>query len=166
MNRVTIIGNLGRDPETRSFSNGGSVTNFSVAVTEKWKDRSGETQERTEWIRCACFVEKLGEFIANNARKGTQVFVEGKLETRKWQDKDGKDQYSTEVVLRPFSSTFKILKGWANEDEDRGGRSERRSGSHSWDSGRRESASTGSGGGRPHSSQKAPPLDDDSDIPF
>ena len=97
VNKVIIIGNLGRDPETRYMPDGGAVTNVSVATTEKWKEKSGEPQEKTEWHRVA-FFGKLAEIAGEYLKKGSQVYVEGRLQTRKWQDKDGQDKYSTEIV--------------------------------------------------------------------
>src|SRR6202521_3400526 len=97
VNKVILIGNLGRDPETRYMPDGGAVTNVSVATTEKWKDKSGEPQEKTEWHRVA-FFGKLAEIAGEYLKKGSQVYVEGRLQTRKWQDKDGQDKYTTEVV--------------------------------------------------------------------
>ncbi len=97
VNKVIIIGNLGRDPETRYMPDGGAITNVSVATTEKWKDKNGEMQEKTEWHRVA-FFGKLAEIAGEYLKKGSQVYVEGRLQTRKWQDKDGQDKYTTEIV--------------------------------------------------------------------
>lgn len=97
LNKVMIIGRLGRDPETRYMPSGKAVTNFSVATSERWK-KDGEKQERTEWHNVVAF-DKLAEICAEYLRKGSQVYVEGKLQTRKWQDKEGKDRYSTEVII-------------------------------------------------------------------
>ena len=97
VNKVIIIGNLGRDPETRYMPDGGAITNISVATTDKWKDKNGEMQEKTEWHRVA-FFGKLAEIAGEYLKKGSQVYVEGRLQTRKWQDKDGNDKYSTEIV--------------------------------------------------------------------
>jgi single-strand DNA-binding protein len=97
VNKVIIIGNLGRDPETRYMPDGGAITNISVATTDKWKDKSGEMQEKTEWHRVA-FFGKLAEIAGEYLKKGSQVYVEGRLQTRKWQDKDGQDKYTTEIV--------------------------------------------------------------------
>jgi single-strand DNA-binding protein len=97
VNKVIIIGNLGRDPETRYMPDGGAVCNISVATTDKWKDKNGEMQEKTEWHRVA-FFGKLAEIAGEYLKKGSQVYVEGRLQTRKWQDKDGQDKYSTEIV--------------------------------------------------------------------
>jgi single-strand DNA-binding protein len=97
INKVIIIGNLGRDPETRYMPDGGAITNISVATTDKWKDKNGEMQEKTEWHRVA-FFGKLAEIAGEYLKKGSQVYVEGRLQTRKWQDKDGADKYTTEIV--------------------------------------------------------------------
>ena len=97
VNKVIIIGNLGRDPETRYMPDGGAITNISVATTDKWKDKQGEMQEKTEWHRVA-FFGKLAEIAGEYLKKGSQVYVEGRLQTRKWQDKDGQDKYTTEIV--------------------------------------------------------------------
>jgi len=97
VNKVILIGNLGRDPETRYMPDGGAVTNVSIATTESWKDKNGEKQEKTEWHRVA-FFGKLAEIAGEYLKKGSQVYVEGRLQTRKWQDKDGQDKYTTEIV--------------------------------------------------------------------
>ena len=97
VNKVIIVGNLGRDPETRYMPDGGAITNISVATTDKWKDKNGEMQEKTEWHRVA-FFGKLAEIAGEYLKKGSQVYVEGRLQTRKWQDKDGQDKYTTEIV--------------------------------------------------------------------
>ena len=97
VNKVILIGNLGRDPETRYMPDGGAITNISVATTDKWKDKNGEPQEKTEWHRVA-FFGKLAEIAGEYLKKGSQVYVEGRLQTRKWQDKDGQDKYTTEIV--------------------------------------------------------------------
>ena len=97
VNKVILVGNLGRDPETRYTTSGEAVTNVSIATTDTWKDKSGEKQERTEWHRVA-FFGKLAEIAGEYLKKGSQVYVEGRLQTRKWQDKDGQDKYTTEIV--------------------------------------------------------------------
>jgi single-strand DNA-binding protein len=100
VNKVIVVGNLGQDPETRMMPNGGSVTNISVATSEKWKDKNtGQQEERTEWHRIV-FFNRLAEVVAQYLRKGSKVYVEGQLRTRKWQDKDGNDRYSTEIVAK------------------------------------------------------------------
>jgi|SRR5688572_31313631 single-strand DNA-binding protein len=97
VNKVILIGNLGRDPETRYMPDGGAITNISVATTDTWKDKQGEKQEKTEWHRVA-FFGRLAEIAGEYLKKGSQVYVEGRLQTRKWQDKDGNDKYTTEIV--------------------------------------------------------------------
>lgn len=109
---MILIGNLGRDPETRTFQNGGKVCNLRIATSETWKDRNtGERRERTEWHSVAIFSEPLARVAEQYLRKGSKVYIEGKLETRKWQDQNGQDRYSTEVVLRPYQSELTMLDG-------------------------------------------------------
>jgi len=110
VNKVILIGNLGRDPEVRTFQNGGKVCNLRIATSETWKDKqSGERRERTEWHSVAIFNENLARLAEQYLRKGSKVYVEGKLETRKWQDQSGQDRYSTEVVLRPYGGELTFL---------------------------------------------------------
>ena len=112
VNKVILVGNLGRDPEVRSLQTGGKVVNLSVATSETWRDRnSGERQERTEWHRVVIFNEKLAEVAEKYLRKGAKVYVEGQLQTRKWQDQSGQDRYSTEVVLQRFRGELTMLDG-------------------------------------------------------
>ena len=112
VNKVILIGNLGRDPEVRTFQNGGKVCNFSIATSETWKDRnSGERQERTNWHNIAIFNENLAQIAEQYLRKGSKVYIEGQLETRKWQDQAGNDRYTTEVVLRNFRGELTLLDG-------------------------------------------------------
>ena len=112
VNKVIILGNLGRDPEVRTFQNGGKVCNLRIATSETWKDRNtGERKERTEWHSVAIFSEPLARVAEQYLRKGSKVYLEGQLETRKWQDQSGQDKYSTEVVLRPYTSTLTMLDG-------------------------------------------------------
>ncbi len=112
VNKVILIGNLGRDPEVRTFQNGGKVVNLRIATSETWKDRnSGERKERTEWHSVAIFNEPLGRVAEQYLRKGSKVYLEGQLETRKWQDQSGQDKYSTEVVLRPYTGNLTMLDG-------------------------------------------------------
>ena len=112
VNKVIILGNLGRDPEIRTFQNGGKVCNLRIATSETWKDKaSGERKERTEWHSVAIFSEPLARVAEQYLRKGSKVYIEGQLETRKWQDQSGQEKYSTEVVLRPFNSTLVMLDG-------------------------------------------------------
>ena len=109
VNKVTLIGNLGQDPEARSLNSGGEVVNLNVATSENWKDRDGNRQERTEWHRVVIFNENLGRVAKQYLRKGSKVYLEGQLQTRKWQDNDGKDRYSTEVVLQRFRGELVLL---------------------------------------------------------
>lgn len=110
LNKVQIIGNLGADPEVRTFQNGGKVCNLRVACSESWKDKNtGEKQERTEWVSVAIFNDGLAGVAERYLRKGSKVYVEGKLQTRKWQDQSGADRYSTEVVLQGFGGALILL---------------------------------------------------------
>ena len=112
VNKVILVGNLGRDPEIRSFQSGGKVVNLRIATSETWKDKAtGERKERTEWHSVAIFNEPVGKIAEQYLRKGSKVYIEGQLETRKWQDQAGADKYSTEVVLRPFSGSLTLLDG-------------------------------------------------------
>ena len=112
VNKVILIGNLGRDPEVRSFQNGGKVVNLRIATSETWRDRNtGERKERTEWHSVAIFNEALGKIAEQYLRKGSTVYIEGQLETRKWQDQSGQDKYTTEIVLRPYSGNLTLLGG-------------------------------------------------------
>jgi single-strand DNA-binding protein len=112
VNKVILIGNLGRDPETRSFPNGGKVVNLRIATSERWRDRNtGESKERTEWHSVAIFNENLGRIAEQYLRKGSKVYLEGQLETRKWQDQSGQDRYTTEVVLRQYRGELTLLDG-------------------------------------------------------
>jgi single-strand DNA-binding protein len=112
VNKVILIGNLGRDPEVRSFPNGGKVCNLRIATSETWKDRNtGERREKTEWHSVAIFSEPLARIAEQYLRKGSKVYIEGQLETRKWQDQSGQDRYSTEVVLRPYRGELTMLDG-------------------------------------------------------
>lgn len=112
VNKVILVGNLGRDPEVRSFQNGGKVCNLRIATSETWKDRNtGERRERTEWHSVAIFSEGLVRVAEQYLRKGSKVYIEGQLQTRKWQDQSGQDRYSTEVVLQGFGATLTMLDG-------------------------------------------------------
>ena len=110
VNKVIIMGNLGRDPEVRTFQNGGKVCNLRIATSETWRDKSsGERKERTEWHSVSILSEPLAKIAEQYLRKGSKVYIEGQLETRKWQDQSGQDRYSTEVVLRPYKSELTLL---------------------------------------------------------
>ena len=109
VNKVILVGNLGDDPEARSLNNGGEVVNLRVATSESWKDRDGNRQERTEWHRVVIFNENLGRVAKSYLKKGSKVYLEGQIQTRKWQDQSGADRYSTEVVLQRFRGELVLL---------------------------------------------------------
>ncbi len=157
VNKVILIGNLGRDPEVRTMQSGGRVCNLSVATSESWRDKSsGERKERTEWHRVVVFNDNLVKLCESYLRKGSKVYIEGQLETRKWQDQSGQEKYSTEVVLRPFRGEITMLDTRAGGGGDSGGDGGGFGGGDVGSSG-------GSGGGR----GSAPARGDlDDDIPF
>jgi len=137
VNKVILVGNLGRDPEVRSMQNGGRVCNLSIATSERWKDRaSGEPQERTEWHRVVIFDDRLVDVAERYLKKGAKVYLEGELQTRKWQDQQGQERYTTEIVLRRFRGQLTML-------DSRGGGGYPESGG---DFGQPASASAGMGG--------------------
>ena len=112
VNKVILVGNLGADPEIKRTQDGRPIANLSVATSETWRDRNtGERKEKTEWHRVVIFSEGLCKIAEQYLKKGSKVYLEGQLQTRKWQDKDGKDRYSTEVVLQNFNSTLTMLDG-------------------------------------------------------
>jgi single-strand DNA-binding protein len=112
VNKVILVGNLGRDPEIKQLPSGASIANLSVATSETWRDKaSGERKEKTEWHRVVVFNEGLVRICEQYLKKGSKIYLEGQLETRKWQDKDGNDKYSTEVVLRNFNASLTMLDG-------------------------------------------------------
>ena len=155
VNKVILVGNLGKDPEVRTFANGGRVCNFSIATSESWKDKaSGERKERTEWHRISILNDALVGIAEKYLKKGAKVYVEGQLETRKWQDKDGQEKYTTEVVLRPFRGELTML-----DSKGGGGMSEA---ANDFDSGS-PAASSASSGGSFAASGKG---DMDDEIPF
>ena len=163
VNKVILIGNLGADPETRFMPSGGAVTNVRLATSETWKDKqSGQMQERTEWHRVV-FFNKLGEIAGEYLKKGSKVYIEGKLQTRKWQDRDGNDKYTTEVVLQGFGGTLTLLDsrsgGSGGGQGGGGGYNQDRGGYGNMDQG---------GGSRSASMQEGPAenFDLDDDIPF
>ena len=125
VNKVTILGNIGRDPEVRTFQNGGKICNLRVATSETWRDKqSGDRKERVEWHSVSIMVEGLVKVAEQYLRKGSKVYIEGQLETRKWQDQSGADRYSTEIVLRPFNSELVFLdkrdsEGGSRDDQNK-----------------------------------------------
>ncbi|MDN4501926.1 single-stranded DNA-binding protein [Alteromonadaceae bacterium BrNp21-10] len=120
INKVILVGNLGQDPEVRYTPNGKAVANLTLATSESWKDQGGQIQEKTEWHRVSMF-GKLAEIAGEYLKKGSQVYVEGKLQTRKWQDKDGQDRYTTEIVLDPFNGVMQMLGGGSGGGRGAGG---------------------------------------------
>ena len=162
VNKVILVGRLGRDPEVRHFQTGGKVVNLRVATSERYKDRDGNQQERTEWHSVAIFNEVLADVADRYLQKGSEVYLEGKLETRKWTDKEGVEKYTTEVVLRPFGSALQMLGGRGNGGGgDREGRADERPQERS--APREGNARGGSPGHRPAAGQHH--IDPD-DIPF
>ena len=170
VNKVILVGNLGADPEVRSFQNGGKVCNLRIATSESWKDRnSGEKKERTEWHTVAIFSEGLAGVAERFLRKGSKVYIEGQLRTRKWQDKDGNDRYSTEVVLQGPGSVLTMLDGAPGGGQGGGGRSSG-GGGDSWSGGGYDDDFGGgrSSGGGSRGGSSAPSFDNDLDdeVPF
>ncbi len=164
VNKVILIGNLGRDPEVRTFQNGGKVCNLRIATSETWKDRNtGERKERTEWHSVAIFSEPLARVAEQYLRKGSKVYIEGQLETRKWQDQSGQDRYSTEVVLRPYKSELTMLDG---RDGGGGGGNFGGGGGGQMGYDDRGGDSYGGSSGGGGSSSPAPSRDLDDEIPF
>lgn len=168
LNKVMIIGNLGRDPEVRKLPSGDPVVNLRIATSETWRDKaSGEKREKTEWHSVAIFNENLARVAENYLRKGTRIYIEGQLQTRKWQDQDGKDRYSTEIVLQKYRGELQILSA---KGEDTGGHaSDGDSGGASFGGGRDTSfggggSASGSGGGGGGGAKESFELDDE--IPF
>lgn len=109
VNKIILVGNLGKDPEVRTMQSGDKVANLSIATSERWKDKSGERKERTEWHRVVIFNQNIIKVAEQYLKKGSKVYIEGQLETRKWTDQSGVDKYSTEVVLRPYKSELTML---------------------------------------------------------
>jgi single-strand DNA-binding protein len=174
VNKVILLGRLGKDPEVRNFQNGGKVVNLRMATSERYKDREGNQQERTEWHAVAIFNERLGEVAEKYLRKGSEVYIEGQIETRKWQGQDGQDKYTTEIVLRQFRGELQLVGGRGGGGGempegaaggsrggfggDRGASSGASSSGGGWD------APRGGGGGRGGPPKGGSDLDDD--IPF
>jgi single-strand DNA-binding protein len=158
VNKVILVGNLGADPEARSLNNGGEVVNMRIATSEQWKDRDGNRQERTEWHNVVIFNENLGRVAKSYLRKGSKVYLEGQLQTRKWQDQSGNDKYTTEIVLQKFRGELVLLdsrEGGGGGGRDFGG------GSYGDDFG---------GGGSSQGQKRPQPAafdtDLDDDVPF
>jgi len=177
VNKVILVGNLGRDPESRSFQNGGKVVNLRIATSDTWRDRAtGERRERTEWHSVAIYNENIARTAEQYLRKGSKVYIEGSLQTRKWQDQSGQDRYTTEIVLQNFGGVMVMLDGrgegagggsgggWGDEDRGFGGGS---SGFGGGGASERGGSGGSSGGGRGQSRQPDPfDSDLDDDVPF
>ncbi len=158
VNKVILIGNLGRDPEIRTFGNGGKVCNLRIATSETWRDKtSGERKEKTEWHSVAIFNEGLVRIAEQYLKKGSKVYLEGQLQTRKWQDQSGADRYSTEVVLQGFNGTLTMLDGRGEGGGSGGG-----GGSYGGGGDDR----SGGGGGGTSGGGYGGPSDMDDEIPF
>jgi single-strand DNA-binding protein len=164
VNKVILVGNVGKDPEIRTFGNGGKVANFSLATSESWKDRnSGERKEKTDWHNIAVFNDGLVGVIERYVKKGSKLYIEGKLQTRKWQDRDGNDRYTTEVVLQGYGGNLTMLDG---RDSQGGGGRSGGGGGYNQDSG--GYGNMNQGGSRSASAMEGPKenFDLDDDIPF
>ena len=161
VNKVILIGNLGADPEIKSFQNGGKVANLRIATSEQWKDRmTGERKERTEWHQVVINGEGLIGVVERFLKKGSKVYIEGSLRTRKWQDRDGNDKYTTEIVIAGMGGTLTMLDGAPGGGGSRGASG----GGDEWSGG----SSGGSSGGGSGGGGGRPPFDDDldDDVPF
>lgn len=163
VNKVILVGNLGKDPESKSFSNGGQVVRFTLATSESWRDKmTGERKDKTEWHNIAIFNENLGRIATQYLRKGSKVYLEGSLETRKWQDQNGQDRYTTEVVLKQFRGELTLLDGRDGGGGDRamggGGRGDDFGGQYG----------APAGGSAPAAAKRPGAFDDDldDDVPF
>ena len=178
VNKVILIGNLGADPEIKSFQNGGKIANIRIATSEQWKDRmTGERKERTEWHQVVINGEGLIGVVERYLKKGSKVYIEGSLRTRKWQDRDGNDKYTTEIVIAGMGGTLTMLDGapGGGGGGSRGGDSWNQGGGGSsggWDQGGGSSGGSSGGGwnqgGGGSSGGGRPPFDDDldDDVPF
>ena len=164
VNKVILVGNVGQDPEVRQFANGGQVCSFSLATSENWKDKNtGERREKTEWHRISIFNEGLVRVVQSYVKKGSKLYIEGQLETRKWQDQNGVDKYTTEVVLRGFGSTLTMLD---SRNEGGGARS---GGGGNFNQDRSGYGNMDQGGGQHSASKMEGPsenFDLDDEIPF
>jgi single-strand DNA-binding protein len=165
VNKVILIGNLGRDPEVRTFQNGGKVVNLRIATSENWKDKNtGERREKTEWHSVAIFQEGLARVAEQYLRKGSKVYIEGQRQTRKWQDQSGADRYSTEVVLQGFNGTLVMLDGRSDGGSGGGGGYSDDSGGYGGGSGGGYGGDSGPGAGGSGGGSSSGGFDDE--IPF
>ena len=166
VNKVILVGNLGADPEARSLPSGGEVVNLRVATSENWKDRDGNRQERTEWHQVVIFNENLGRVAKSYLKKGSKVYLEGQLQTRKWTDQNGNDKYTTEIVLPRFRGELVLLdsrEGGSGGSFGGGG-----GGSYGDDFGGGSGSSFGGGGSKPQQRPQPAAFDSDldDDVPF
>ena len=171
VNKVILVGNLGRDPESRSFQNGGKVVELRIATSETWKDRqTGERKEKTEWHTVKLFNEGLANTAERYLRKGSKVYIEGQLQTRKWQGTDGADRYSTEIVLQGFNGSMVMLDGPGGGQGGGGAGGGARSGGDEWGAGGGDDFGGGgrSGGGGSGAAKPGSAFDSDldDDVPF
>ncbi len=163
LNKVMIIGNLGADPEVRTFGNGGKVCNLRIATSESWRDKStGERREKTEWHTVAIFSEGLVRVCEQYLKKGAKVYIEGALQTRKWQDQSGNDRYSTEIVLQGFNGTLTMLDGRSGGGGGGGDYGQGGGGDYGQGGGQGNQSGGGGGGNAPASSN----ANMDDEIPF
>jgi single-strand DNA-binding protein len=166
VNKVILVGNLGKDPEIRSFQNGGKVANFSIATSESWKDKNtGEKREKTDWHNVAIFNEGLVRVAEQYLRKGSKVYIEGQLQTRKWTDQSGADKYTTEVVLQNYNGTLVMLDG-RGDGGGSGGMRNTGGGGGGWGNEGGGSSGGGFGGGSSQRGGGAFDSDLDDDVPF
>ena len=165
VNKVILVGNLGADPEARSLNNGGEVVNMRIATSESWKDKDGNRQERTEWHNVVIFNENLGRVAKNYLKKGSKVYVEGQIQTRKWQDQSGNDRYTTEIVLQRFRGELVLLDA---RGEGGGGGSFGGDEYGSSSGGGFGGSAFGGGGSKPQSRPQPAAFDSDldDDVPF
>lgn len=175
VNKVILVGNLGKDPEARSMNNGGEVVSFTLATSETWNDRDGNRQEKTEWHNVVIFNENLGKVAKNYLRKGQKAYIEGQLQTRKWTDQNGNDRYTTEIVLQRFRGELVLLSGRESGGGGGGGSSgggdwgnERSGGGSGGGSFGGGSSGGGFGGGNRGGGSSPTPFDSDldDDVPF
>ncbi|MBI0153560.1 MULTISPECIES: single-stranded DNA-binding protein [Gilliamella] len=166
INKVILVGNLGQDPEVRYMPNGNAVANFSVATSETWKDKqTGENRDRTEWHRVVVF-GKLAEIAGEYVKKGTQVYLEGQLQTRKWQDQAGNDRYSTEVVINAVGGTLQILGSRSGDSFNDGSQNWGQSANNTSSAPSTPRPSTANEPAASQPTMPEPPMDFDDDIPF
>jgi single-strand DNA-binding protein len=169
VNKVILVGNLGKDPEARSMNNGGEVVSFTLATSETWNDRDGNRQEKTEWHNVVIFNENLGKVAKNYLRKGQKAYIEGQLQTRKWTDQNGNDRYTTEIVLQRFRGELVLLSG--RDGGGQGGGGGMSGGNNQFSSGNQGGGQLGGGAqgsGFGGGSSAPSPFDSDldDDVPF